>query len=136
MKTKEEITTDVKRKIEEPILTVEGLLEKYGKIRRTLTPEENIAYHRILGLHTSADELTSYLIRIRARFEDVEELKKFDKETQRAVQKEVDHTLGRTRFLGKYKNGKLIIKPTTEQVDRAAWKRIAKKREIMQLYKT
>lgn len=134
MKTKEEITTEVKRKIEEAIPIVEELLKKYGKIRRTLTPEENIAYHKILNLHTSVDELTSYLIRMRALFENAEELKKFNKEIRRAIKKEVNRALGCARFLGKIENGKLVRKPTDEQVDRVVWKRIEKKREIMQVF--
>lgn len=134
MKNKEEIATDVKRKIEEAIPIVDGLLKKYGKIRRALTAEENIAYLMILGLRASVDESTSYLIRMRARFENVEELEKFDVETRRAIQKEVDRTLSRTRFLGKYSGGRLVRKPTSEQVDRSGWKRILKERELMQLF--
>ena len=135
MRTKEEITTEVKKKIEEATPIVEELLKKYGKIRRTLTPEENIAYHRILGLHTSVDELTSYLIYVRAIFENTEELKRFNKEIRRAIKKEVNRALGRPRFLGKIKNGKLVRKPTTEQVERVIWKRIEKEREIVLKYK-
>jgi len=130
MRTKEEIATEVKRKIEEATPIVEELLRKYGKIRRTLTPEENIAYHRIL-FHNSADELATHLIRMRAIFENVNELKKFNKETRRAIKEEVDHELGRARFLGTIKNGKLIRKPTAEQVDRVFWKRIMKQREFI-----